>query len=172
MRKHELIEENKRLRQERNDLSKQSVEQEIDLMRLGLIPDEYIIALAFGSRYVNWSKIREDRKALETYEAAERGRKLAGDAERITQTAADIDRLIEHVRRAKPRKPWLDAKPGEIWALETDQHPEPRAFKASNRANYATSNFTQVHNGQPIYPMYEQITAGRRIWPAEIGETE
>jgi|SRR5690625_1693292 len=65
-------------------------------------------------------------------------------------------------------KPWHNAKPGEVWVLETELHPEPRAFKVSSREGYATSNFTQVYNGQPLYTFRDgPITAGRRIWPEE-----
>lgn len=174
MRKHELREENRRLKQERNELSQQIAEQESDLMGLGLIPDEYIIAIASGSRYIKWNKIREDRKDLATHEAAERGRKLAGVDETTIEVTIDTDRLrgledfdrfLKSARQAqqKPRKPWLGAKDGEIWEIfvpgdailcrtddDGDFHP------VFGHHHYAT-----IANGS------KRIGNARRIWPEE-----
>ena len=63
-------------------------------------------------------------------------------------------------------KPWVDAKPGEVWAL-TYAGIEETAWVADFTWE-APPRFRQFKNLlNPIFTNDKHITAGRRIWPEE-----
>ena len=58
------------------------------------------------------------------------------------------------------RKPWHDAKPGEVWVLTADGKNHPWAIDT-----IYTDRFVHA-GGHSIIPVdHPSITAGRRIWP-------
>lgn len=59
------------------------------------------------------------------------------------------------------RKPWEDAKPGEVWVLTFDGAED--TFKAYE-SRYGTIYFTRSRETSTGL-VDERITAGRRIWP-------
>ena len=61
------------------------------------------------------------------------------------------------------RKPWEDAKPGEVWVLTFDGADD--AFKAYE-SRYGKTYFTRSRESSTGL-VDERITAGRRIWPED-----
>ena len=61
------------------------------------------------------------------------------------------------------RKPWHDAKPGEVWVLTFDGADD--TFKAYE-SRYGTIYFTRSRETSTNLTN-ERITAGRRIWPED-----
>ena len=62
------------------------------------------------------------------------------------------------------KKPWHDAKTGEVWLLKMDT--EPAAFAVGVFDCDGTPYFS-VPGAEDFSTKYWRITAGRRIWPEE-----
>ena len=87
---------------------------------------------------------------------------------RSKDTGSDIPLTAYLVAREwfdaqEPPKPWHDAKPGEVWALELLGLEDEFL-----RVEYYGSRWLNARTGL-VVPEAENATAGRRIWPEEQG---
>lgn len=112
--------------------------------------------------YPGWSAGEEQRFARVVNEHMGLS-SVVYEHDRSERGDSDIARAFFNAH-PEERKPWEDAKPGEVWELTLDDHSEHTVFIHTDRTTggrdglSAGGGYFDIDDGAGI-------TAGRRIWP-------
>lgn len=63
------------------------------------------------------------------------------------------------------RKPWHDAKPGEVWVIRTSNVGDERAVQVTPDRTFQYNDAIQFPEAFPL--TYDAIESARRIWPED-----
>ncbi|MDR6868944.1 hypothetical protein J2Y69_003570 [Microbacterium resistens] len=67
------------------------------------------------------------------------------------------------------RKPWEDAKPGEVWALHIKQFPGEDAYEVFEEPSLRLF-FKSLTDGSIYWVLSVSIESARRIWPEDAAQ--
>lgn len=79
---------------------------------------------------------------------------------------AALREFFQHERDEElGRKPWHDAKPGEVWIITTSNVADERAVQVTPKGTFQYTDAIEFPQDFPL--TYAAITSGRRIWPED-----
>lgn len=110
---------------------------------------EYVVYRASGSRAVVIKELTGESRAINTL----------GTVKGLALPVNDLFERAATAWRNVSRKPWHDAKPGEVWALTVDGKETAFTLHGDLFRTGALWDIEQTDR---------HITAGRRIWPEAV----